>query len=1020
MKKFAIAAATFCLLFAAHAFAQYLVPTQVPMIYVGTGPSPTFPPTAVGYNTLTFSTNSFTTSNVDVSNSGASGFNWYIYNLNRSHAPSAGDVVLPGDGTVKLTGNSDGAEIATVSANYPNYTNYVGTAFGGGAYFEYTVAMPNTTCCVTTAAGHGWPRMGAYNLEASAIGNNANCQLAGFNASAPCNAWPGASSSSFQNNMEVEFFQNHYGYLAPSIIETFGAYGVSCPPYLCSNTSNLAYAQTSGLNLLQLHKYGVLWVPATATTSGYMNFYIDNVLQSGTSPVGSTASQTWTQVVNTAAGYASNPATALPNFCGGVANSTSCANPSWRFGVLDAYHLIPFIGAGVDAAGVGGTTAANPVILYAFNVWQANASGNVTNGYLTLTPPTISPATGTYSSTQTVSISAPAGAAIYYTTDGSTPTYPVGSSTTKLYAGTFNVTTSRTISAIAVKAGYSNSAVASSTITINTGGATLQFSYPSGFASAGSAVAFAGSHCQVTAGVILAPKGDSRHETCGVWYATKQNIQSFTTDFTFSQNGAYGFFFVAQNNNQTSCDGGYYGTNSVADANGEGYGDYVGQCAAIQNSIGINFANVQYANTLPNLSTSGSYVNGGPIETLFIPSQDLRSTGVDLSTTHIMGVTIVYDGTEMHTTIHDTVTGASARLNYPVNIPLAVGGGTTAANTAWVGFTGGGVEPPPVNKLYTWDYSTSYNTRLSAPSLSVAAGSYAGAQTVTVGNCASPITCYYTTNGNDPTQYNGTLLSGTSITVNSSEILQIVAIEAGFTDSAVTVANYQIGSTSLPRINLPNMTNGANFLATGGHALLSGSQVQFGSTPGQNSQSSLWYRAPLNINAFTTSFTLNLQTNGNVNGVCFVLQNSAAVSVSNRAIPGSGGPYALGAPETTNALATSGLLNSFVVSFDNSNGNTSKTGIATGGGNVQSGEIDMSGTLNLNSGHTFLVTLTYSGTTLTESVKDTTTNATFNHTYSGVNIPGAVGGSNDAWVGFTNLSSAGNNAYSTLSSWTLQ
>lgn len=80
----------------------------------------------------------------------------------------------------------------------------------------------------------------------------------------------------------------------------------------------------------------------------------------------------------------------------------------------------------------------------------------------TVATPAFSPAGGNYATAQTVTIAtATAGATIRYTTDGTTPT---ASST--LYSGPISVATSRTISAIGLKAGSTNSAVASATYTI--------------------------------------------------------------------------------------------------------------------------------------------------------------------------------------------------------------------------------------------------------------------------------------------------------------------------------------------------------------------------------------------------------------------------------------------------------------------------------------------------------------------------------------------------------------------------
>ena len=76
--------------------------------------------------------------------------------------------------------------------------------------------------------------------------------------------------------------------------------------------------------------------------------------------------------------------------------------------------------------------------------------------------PSFSPAPGNYSSPQSVTLSdTTAGAVIYYTTDGSTPT-----TSSTLYSGSIAVSGTTTIKAIAVASGYLNSAVATGTYTL--------------------------------------------------------------------------------------------------------------------------------------------------------------------------------------------------------------------------------------------------------------------------------------------------------------------------------------------------------------------------------------------------------------------------------------------------------------------------------------------------------------------------------------------------------------------------
>jgi hypothetical protein len=102
----------------------------------------------------------------------------------------------------------------------------------------------------------------------------------------------------------------------------------------------------------------------------------------------------------------------------------------------------------------------------ALNAATAPITMNGTAVYVALSvaaTPTFTPATGTYTSAQSVTISdATTGTSIYYTTDGSTPT-----TSSLLYSGAISVSTTETINAIAVATGYANSSVGSAVYTIN-------------------------------------------------------------------------------------------------------------------------------------------------------------------------------------------------------------------------------------------------------------------------------------------------------------------------------------------------------------------------------------------------------------------------------------------------------------------------------------------------------------------------------------------------------------------------
>jgi hypothetical protein len=87
--------------------------------------------------------------------------------------------------------------------------------------------------------------------------------------------------------------------------------------------------------------------------------------------------------------------------------------------------------------------------------------------------PKLSISTGTYPSAQTVTITdTTAGATIYYTVNGTLPT-----STSTKYTGPFTVSSTQTVSAIAIASGFSASATTSATYTIKSTSAVATF-YP--------------------------------------------------------------------------------------------------------------------------------------------------------------------------------------------------------------------------------------------------------------------------------------------------------------------------------------------------------------------------------------------------------------------------------------------------------------------------------------------------------------------------------------------------------------
>lgn len=121
------------------------------------------------------------------------------------------------------------------------------------------------------------------------------------------------------------------------------------------------------------------------------------------------------------------------------------------------------------------------------------------------------------------------------------------------------------------------------------------------------------------------------------------------------------------------------------------------------------------------------------------------------------------------------------------------------------------------------------------PVLSLAAGTYTGAQTLTIADATPGATIYYTTDETTPTsssaQYSG------PITVSSSETVEAIAVASGYSPSAVATAAYSINIPANPKPLIGSLSpgftsaSGAAFtLTVTGSGFISASTVYWGAT----------------------------------------------------------------------------------------------------------------------------------------------------------------------------------------------
>ena len=242
--------------------------------------------------------------------------------------------------------------------------------------------------------------------------------------------------------------------------------------------------------------------------------------------------------------------------------------------------------------------------------------------------------------------------------------------------------------------------------------------------------------------------------------------------------------------------------------------------------------------------------------------------------------------------------------------------------------------------------------------------------------------------------YDGSMMTTFGTVATASSTVGAYPLTPTISDPAAT-SDVPIVAPGVLTVAASQVTTGIDF--SGGFAASQGQMILNGSTDldgsrlqltdsGQYEAGSAWYSTPVNIQAFTTNFTFQL-VNPGADGITFAIQNDDTSAI---------GP-------TAGNLGYGYIPNSMAIKFDlfNNRGEGSdSTGLYVDGAPPIMPAIDMTSSgVNLHSGDIMAVQVVYNGTTLTLTITDTVTNATFSTSFT-INIPATVGG-NTAYMGFT-------------------
>ena len=342
-------------------------------------------------------------------------------------------------------------------------------------------------------------------------------------------------------------------------------------------------------------------------------------------------------------------------------------------------------------------------------------------------------------------------------------------------------------------------------------------------------------------------------------------------------------------------------------------------------------------------------------------------------------------------TIYFTIDGTAPSTSSTVYTgPITV---TTTETISAIASATGFLTSAVAKQVYT------LQTQTLAPTFSPLGGSFSTGQTVTISDAPPGSQIYYTTDGTTPSPGVGTTkLYAAAVSVTATTTIKAIATASGLSNSPVSSAVYTINLGGAGIDFSAGFSTSASSMTFNGSTGLDDTRLQL--TSGLTGQAgSAWYNSQVNIQSFSTDFTMQL-SNPAGDGMTFTIQGSGLTALG----PSGGGlGYGPDSPTNPSASANTPIAKSVAVKFDlysNAGETANSTGLYTNGVSPTTPSIDLTPSgINLHSGDTMAVHMSYNGTVLSMTITDSVANTSFSTSWT-VNIPGIVGATT-AYVGFT-------------------